>query len=456
MDFQRRRSTTTGRRNIRRRLQTDAMNLLESSTLLEIERSLLATLMLRPSDCHRVQISAEYFAGETHADVYAAIQSQLADAKPFDPVTLADLFQQAGRKALANLVMEIGSDALITAVPEAFAHRVTTAWRHRRSREIGMALVESTSEKAVDQAINALMSLHATEQNHEWDARQAAKAAFAELTAIYNSGGKLPGVTSGLVDLDDKLGGFHRGDMIVIGGRAAMGKTSFLLSIARAAAKAGHPVGIISGEQPVEQMTLRMMSAAANIDSKKFRTAQFEDFEWGKLAGVVGSTSELPMWFLDRSAPTMADVARVARRWKHKHGIQALYVDYLQRVGGEGERKYEQVSFVARAMKNLARDLDIPVIVLAQVARAVENRAGSVPRMSDLSDSSEIEKEADQVLMLYREGYYDAQADQSTARVIVEKNRHGATGYIDLYWQGNTMTFGNLSRGYDDTFGTSA
>jgi replicative DNA helicase len=432
------------------------MILLENSTLLEIERSLLATLMLRPSDCHRVQVDAGYFVSETHADVYTEIQSQLADAKPFDPVTLADVFDQQGRENLAQLVMEIGSQAMVTAVPEAFAHRITTAWRQRRSREIGAKLVESTSEKAVDEAINALMNLHAIEQNHEWDAKQAATAAFAELTTIYNSDGKLPGVTTGLIDVDDKLGGLHRGDMIVVGGRAAMGKTSFLLGMAHAAAKAGTPVGIISGEQPVEQMSLRMMSSASKIDSKKFRTAQFEDFEWGKLAAVVSSTAELPMWFLDRSAPTMAEVARVARRWKHKHGIQALYVDYLQRVGGEGERKYEQVSFVARAMKNLARDLDIPVIVLAQVSRAVEGRASSVPKMGDLSDSSEIEKEADQVLMLYREGYYDGKADQSTARLIVEKNRHGATGFIDLHWQGNTMTFGNFASGYDDAFGDVA
>lgn len=432
------------------------MNLLENSTILEIERSLLATLMLRPSDCHRVQVLAEYFTSEAHADVYAEIQAQLAEAKPFDPVTMADVFHQHGRKSLAALVMDIGSDALVTAVPEAFAHRVTTAWRQRRSREIGMGLVEATSEKAVDEAITALMNLHALEQNHEWDAKQATNAAFRELTILHESDGRLPGVTTGLIDVDDKLGGLHKGDMIVIGGRAAMGKTAFLLNMARAAAKAGNPVGIISGEQPVEQMALRMLSSGSNIDSKKFRTAQFEDFEWSKLYGVVATNAGLPMWFLDRSAPTMAEVSRVARRWVHKHGIKALYVDYLQRIGGEGERKYEQVSFVARAMKNLARDLDIPVVVLAQVGRDVEKRADPVPKMGDLSDSSEIEKEADQVLMIYREGYYKANADQNTARVIVEKNRHGATGYIDLHWKGSTMTFGDLADRYDDSYGIPA
>jgi replicative DNA helicase len=425
-------------------------------TILEIERILLVTLMLRPGDCWRVNLAPAHFASEQHADIMQAILTRSQDAKPIDPVSLMDHFEQAGQPSIGQLALEIGNSGMLTPVPEPYAHRISAAWRQRKARDIGMALLKSTDEAAVDQAIASLMNLHAVEQNHEWDAKQAAQAAFAELTTIYASGGKLPGITTGLADVDGKLGGLHRGDMIVIGGRAAMGKTSFLLGMARAAAKAGHPVGIISGEQPVEQMSLRMMSSASNIESRKFRTAQFEDFEWGKLAGVVSSNAELPMWFLDRSAPSMAEVSRVARRWKHKHGIQALYVDYLQRIGGEGERKYEQVSFVARGMKNLARDLDIPVVALAQVSRAVEGRSSPVPKMGDLSDSSEIEKEADQVLMIYRAGYYDQNADQNTARVIVEKNRHGPTGYIDLDWRGATMTFGDLSREYDEAYGASA
>lgn len=425
-------------------------------TILEIERILLATMMLRPGDCWRVSIVPEHFASEQHADILAAIQTRSQEAKPIDPVSLMDHFEQEGHPGTGQLALEIGNSGMLTPVPEPYAHRISSAWRQRKARDIGAELMKATDSAAVDQAIAALMSLHAVEQNHEFDAKQATNAAFQELTAIYNAGGKLPGVTTGLADIDEKLGGLHRGDMIVIGGRAAMGKTSFLLGMARAAAKAGSPVGIISGEQPVEQMALRMLSSGTNIESRKFRTANFEDFEWGKLFGVVSATAELPMWFLDRSAPSMAEVARVARRWKHKHGISALYVDYLQRIGGEGERKYEQVSFVARGLKNLARDLDIPVIVLAQVSRAVENRANSIPKMGDLSDSSEIEKEADQVLMIYREGYYDANASQNTARVIVEKNRHGPTGYVDLHWSGATMTFGDLAHGYDDAFGEQA
>jgi replicative DNA helicase len=415
----------------------------KDQTIIEIERALLATLMLRPGDCHKVDIHAAYFLSENHADLYAAISALASDSKPTDPVSVADHFEKAGRNAMATLIYEIGNSGVLTPVPQAFAFRIMTAWRQRKAREIGMALVESTDEKAVDAAIAQLMNLHAVEQNHEWDSKQAANAAFQSLSAIHDAGGKLPGVTTGLTEVDDKLGGLHKGDMVVVGGRAAMGKTAFLMGLARAAAHGGNPVGVISGEQPVEQVTLRSFSAESNIDAKKFRNAGFDEVEWSKLFGAVETTSKLPIWFLDRSAPTLAEVVRVARRWKHKYGIKALYVDYLQRIGGEGERKHEQVGFVARGLKNLARDLDIPVVVLAQVSRAVEGRASQVPRMGDLSDSSEIEKEADQVIMLFRPGYYDETAPQNTARIIVEKNRHGPTGYVDVAWHGGTMTFGD-------------
>lgn len=415
------------------------------NSILQSERTLLATLMQRPSDCHGVDVLPEWFVSEQHADICRTVLSLTQDGEPADPVSVMDALEKSGRSTLANLAVTIAADAPVTASPEAYAHRIMMTWRQRQAREIGTALVESTTPEAVDDAITALMDLHAVERQHEWTSRQAAKAAFAELVAVHEAGGKLPGVTTGLADLDDKLGGLHRGDLVIVGGRAAMGKTAFLVGMARAAATAGEPVGIISGEQPIEQIALRMMSSAANVEAKKFRSAHFDESEWTRVYNATASTTELPIWFLDRSAPSMAEVARVARRWKHKHGIKALYVDYIQRIQGRGERKFEQVGDVAQGLKNLARDLDIPVVALAQVSRAVESRADHTPRMGDLSDSSQLEKEADQIVMLYREGYYDANAPQDIARAIVEKNRHGPTGYVDLHWNGPVMTFGNLA-----------
>lgn len=418
------------------------------NSIFQSERTLLATLMQRPSDCAGVDILPIWFSNEQHADICRAVQDLTQDGQPADPVSVMDYFERQGRNALASLAVSIAGEYPVTASPEAYGHRVMMAWRQRQARDIGATLIESTEPTAVDDAIRALMDLHAVERQHEWTSKQAAQAAFKELVAAHESGGKLPGVTTGLADVDDKLGGLHRGDLIVVGGRAAMGKTAYLINMALSAAKSGVPVGVISGEQPIEQIALRMMSSEARVPAKKFRSAQFDEAEWPKVYGAATTTTDLPMWFLDRSSPSITEVARVARRWKHKYGIQALYVDYIQRLGGRGERKWEQVADVVTGLKNLARDLDIPVAALAQVSRAVEGRADHTPRMGDLSDSSQIEKEADQVIMLYREGYYDASAPQNMARAIIEKNRHGPTGYVDLHWDGEIMTFGDLAREY--------
>lgn len=420
------------------------MSRAQNQTMLDFERTLLATMMLRPADCWRVDVQPEHCVSEQHGEVLAAIRTLSQDSKATDPISVCDYFESLGKRALGSLVMGM-CNVPTTAVPESYAHRVTSGWRQRRARDIGAALVSSSDPGAVDSAIAELMNLHATEQKHEFTAKEAARAALEELNAVHAAGGKLPGITTGLLDIDDKLGGFHAGDLIVVGGRAAMGKTAFLLGVARAAAKDKNPVGMISGEQPVEQVAQRLVAAASNLPAKTFRNAKFDDAGWGKVFGGFEEISSLPIWFLDRSAPTLAEIVRVARRWKHQHGIKALYVDYLQRIIGEGERKFEQVGNVARGLKNLARDLGIPVIVLAQVSRSVEGRSDHIPRMGDLSDSSEIEKEADQVLMLYREGYYSEGANQGIAKVIVEKNRHGPTGTVDVSWRGETMTFGNLS-----------
>lgn len=420
-----------------------------SDTAMETERVLLASMMLRPADCWRVEVQPDHFAGEQHGEILTAIRDLSANSEPCDPVSVCDYLERAGRKILSNLALTIGN-VPTTAMPDAYSQRVIASWRQRKARDIGATLISATDPKAVDTAISDLMALHATEQKHEFTAKEAARTALAELNRIHESGGKLSGVTTGLVDLDEQLGGLHRGDLIVVGARMAMGKTAFLIGCAKAAAASGDPVGIISGEQPVEQVALRMVSAASRLDAKTFRTARFEELEWTRVFGGFETIAQLPMWFFDRSAPTMGEIVRVARRWKHQHCIKALYVDYLQRIVCEGEHKHEQIGNAARQLKNLARDLEIPVMALSQIKR--DGESGKTPRtpsLSDLAGSDDIGREADQVLMLFREGYYDANASQGTAQVIVEKNRHGPVGKVDISWQGRTMTFDNAAYGTD-------
>jgi replicative DNA helicase len=228
----------------------------------------------------------------------------------------------------------------------------------------------------------------------------------------------------------------------VIGARPAQGKTAVLLNFATSCAL---PSGIISAEQPAQQIGARVMSIKSLVPAERMRNGRFDPQDLRKLENAVGELCERTCMIYDRSSPTIADVSRMARKWKQQNGIRVLFVDYVQRIEASQTRqsanKAEKVGEVVRGLKNLARDLEIPVIALAQVGRQADGRQ---PGMGDLSDSSEIEKEADQILTLFRPGTADDNADESEAIISVEKNRHGPCGEIKTVWVPETMRF--LSR----------
>jgi replicative DNA helicase len=271
-------------------------------------------------------------------------------------------------------------------------------------------------------------------------------------------GGKIPGVPSGLAKLDHLLGGWHDGDLTILGARPAMGKTAMLVKFMLAA---GVSCGVISAEQPAQQLGARAMSAHSHVDASRFRSGAFEDEDIGRLMRAVSELVEHPCLIYDRSAPSIADVVRMARKWRHNSGIRVLFVDYVQRIEASNADKrtpkHERVGEVVRGLKSLARDLEIPVVALAQVNRDVEKRADKRPNMGDLADSSEIEKEADAVLTLYREAVYfdkggvnerNQPVRPHVAEINVEKNRHGPCGYVECIWIPESMRFENM--GNDD------
>ena len=302
-----------------------------------------------------------------------------------------------------------------------------------------------SASEIVDEAVQRMMTLHRLQQSCEWTMKQSVQAAVKALAFASQNPGVLPGVPSGLKALDDQLGGLHKSDLIVIGARPAMGKTALMFNMARHAAMKGVPVGIISGEQSMQQLGQRMLALEANVAASHMRSASFDESEWPRITNGVVKLSGLPAWILDRSSPSIDELVRVVRRWKQQNNIQAVYVDYLQRIQGKGDSKVERVGQVAMSLKNLARDLDIPVVALAQVKREVEQRTDKRPHMADLSDSGEIEKEADQVLTLYRDDYYNHDSpDRGTVEILVEKNRHGATGFVRVAWLEKTMRFADL------------
>lgn len=427
---------------------------------IDAEQSVLGGLMLDPRALERVlaELSEADFFRKDHRAIFRAIVELDSRNQPYDAVTMAEWFESNKLSELVggtSYVMELANSTPGAANIAAYAKIVREKSVLRQIIDAGTQIsgegfdpgTRSPAE-ILDSTILRLMAMQRHDSQVEFTAKQAAKRAYDLMVEAHTLGGPPNCVPSGLADLDEMLGGFHPGDLIVIGARAAMGKTAFLTNAALFAAHKGKAVGLISGEQPADQVAARMLALTGNISAKKFRTGKIDEHEWPSITNAFTEVAKARMWILDRSAPSIAEVQRVARRWKQLHGIEALYIDYLQRLEAPGERRWESVGAAAKGLKNLARDLAIPVVVLAQVSRSVESGGkGREPRMGDLSDSSEIEKEADQILMLYRDEYYNPESDQKgIAKIIVEKNRHGATGFIEAAWIAETMRFADLSK----------
>ena len=421
--------------------------MIRPDAMTQVERTVLRTAMDRPSALADLPLRPEHFGLELHGAVWELIQALAQDGKPCGGVEICDLAEREGRRMLGHMALEIhgAMDLAPSSQPAYHAAVLLDAWRCREALRIAEELRDASvlrDTSAIDRATAALMALHAEHRDCEHTAKSAVRLAWADIEAAYFAGGAIVGVRTGLRDLDESLGGLHDSDLIVIGARPAMGKTGLLLGMVDAAAQEG-PVGLISGEQPAAQVGLRLLAAESRVPVSRLRNGHIEDGGWRAVSEAVGRLANRNVRLLDRSGPDIAEVTRVARRWKHQHGIRALYVDYLQRLEcaeAKDAPKHERVGLVARRLKSLARDLNIPVVALAQVNRLVEQRQNQRPMMSDLADSSEIEKEADQIMTLWRDTT-QIQAAAQPAEVIVVKNRHGNIGTVHCLWIGAQTRF---------------
>lgn len=412
------------------------------------EQSVLGALMLAPEAFHAVEdlVTGEMFTRADHRTIFYQLGDMVSAGQPVDAVTIAEAMERAGHsRQISSYLIELASTTPSAANVRSYAQIVRDGWTKRQIQSVGhrIAACDGDASEALDAAIADLMRLTHTSQRHEYSLRDGMSMAYAAMQQAKELGGKIPGIPSGIDKLDKILGGWQPSDLIVVGSRPAMGKTSLLLNFSHAANRAH---GIVSAEQPVIQIAGRAMSLDSGLAATKMRSGEVDDEDYGTLRKSIARMVERKVWIYDRSAPTIGEVCRIARKWKHQHGIKALLVDYIQRIESDrGERKHERVGDVARQLKNLARDLNIPVIALGQVSRDVERREDKRPHMADLSDSSEIEKEADQIIMLYRdEVYNDKSPDAGTAELLIEKNRHGPTGFVRCAWLAETMKFGNL------------
>lgn len=410
------------------------------------EEAVLGGLMLDNDRFHDVSaiLAANQFTSEHRAQLFTEIKTRVTSGEAADVITLSEAMPE-----WHEFLWDLHSTTAGGAMVESYAKIVRSNWRRREAVSIGQRLVSAArdaEEGAEEAAIAALMALGSSVTECEFTGKQALRMAWESVEEARKNGGALPGITTGIKVLDEILGGFHNSDLTIIGARPAMGKTALMGCLAEAAAEHGFRPGLVSAEQPAIQLALRRLSMVSSVRASTLRSGGLEDEDWGSLQAGMARAVTRDMWIYDRSAITLDELVGIARKWKHNHNIGILFIDYAQRITVPGADRITEVSQVARGLKNLARDLKIPVVSLAQVVKGVDSRADKRPLQGDLANSDELTREADQIWMLYRESVYDPNANPGIAEIIIEKNRHGPTGFKSVQFQGETMRFGNLSR----------
>ena len=274
---------------------------------------------------------------------------------------------------------------------------------------------------------------------------------FAQLEELYNQKQHVTGVPTGFAELDNKTAGLHGSDLVLIAARPAMGKSAFALNIGTyAATRANVPVAIFSLEMSKEQIGNRILCSEALVDSNKVRTGKLDDEEWSKLAEASGELSNAEIYVDDTPGISVMEIRAKCRKLKLEKNIGLVIIDYLQLIQGSGKRgasREQEISEISRSLKILAKEINVPVVALSQLSRAVESRPDHRPMLSDLRESGAIEQDADIVMFLYRDDYYNEDSEKKNiAEVIIAKQRAGSTGTVELAWLGNYTKFANLER----------
>ena len=317
--------------------------------------------------------------------------------------------------------------------------------------ELGYAQNEDI-EMVMDQAEKKIFNIMQGKNQKGFSAiKDVLIESFAEIEKLYNQKEPITGVPTGFADLDYKTAGLHNSDLVLVAARPAMGKSAFALNIAsNAAVHAKVPVVIFNLEMSKSQLVNRILCSEAMVDSNKIRTGKIEEDDWVKLATALGPLSEAPIYIDDTPGINIAEIRARCRKLKLEKNIGLIVIDYLQLIQGSSKKnssREQEISEISRSLKILAKELDVPVIALSQLSRAAEQRQDHRPMLSDLRESGAIEQDADIVMFLYRDDYYNPDTEKKNiAEVILAKHRAGSTGTVELLWMGSYTKFANIER----------
>ncbi|MBD1851786.1 replicative DNA helicase [Leptolyngbya sp. FACHB-711] len=427
---------------------------------IDAEEAILGGILLDPEAIGRVLeiLRPEAFYISAHQEIYRAATTLQAQGKPTDLMSVTTwlydhglLEKIGGQTRLAELV-----DRTVSAVNiDQYAQLVMDKYLRRKLIYVGTEVAQlgydiaSPIEKILDQAEQKVFNITQVRPT------QALIATSDILTSTFSDiesrslGLVLPGISCGFYDLDAMTQGFQRSDLIIAAGRPSMGKTSFVLNIARNIA-AFHklPIAVFSLEMSKEQLVYRLLSSEAQVESGRLRSGRIAQTEWEPLGHAISTLSQLPIFIDDTPNISVTEMRSKARRLQAEQGgaMGLILIDYLQLMEGSGDNRVQELSKMTRSLKSLARELQVPIIALSQLSRGVESRTNKRPMMSDLRESGSIEQDADLVMMLYREEYYNPDTpDRGIAEVILTKHRNGPVGTVKLLFEPQFTRFRNLA-----------
>ncbi|ALN80701.1 replicative DNA helicase [Lysobacter antibioticus] len=432
---------------------------------IEAEQAVLGGLMLAPDAYDRVadQIVEEDFYRRDHQLIYRAIRELAEKSRPFDAVTLGEWFdsqglseQVAGGAYLIELASTTPSAANITAYAEIVRDKAVM----RKLIEVGTEIVNDGFQPdgrdsgeilaKAEQQVFAIAEAGARGRTDFTPVTKALSEAFDVLQTRYASGGAVTGLATGYTEFDEMTAGLQPTDLLILAARPAMGKTTLALNMAEYAAfRSKKAVAIFSMEMSASQLALRLISSVGRVNAQRLRSGQLEDEDWSRVTSAIRQLREAKI-FIDDTPGLSPEVLRAkSRRLKREHDLGLIVIDYLQlmSVPGNSENRATEISEISRSLKHLAKELNLPVIALSQLNRSLEQRADKRPVMADLRESGAIEQDADVIIFIYRDDYYNKETspDKGLAEVIIGKQRSGPTGSLKLKFFGEYTRFDNLS-----------
>jgi replicative DNA helicase len=436
---------------------------------LDAERAVIGAMLVSETAVAAVaeRLAAEDFYSEVHRIIYGAMIRLYSRGEPIDQLTLTNELRSVNefeRIGGRPYVFQIVESVPTAANAGRYADIVRGKALLRAIIDVGSRITEDAFREPEDvsEALDSAEQLvygvsNRTLREHLAPVSELAPGALEMIQRLYEQEGEVTGVETGFEDLDRLTTGFHKSDLIILAARPAMGKTALSLNaIWHAAGERKMPVAIFSLEMSKEQLVQRLISQTTRIPAQALRSGNVKAEDWPKLVRGVAEVSRAPIWIDDTAGVTLMEIRAKVRRLASQLNVAGemplslVVVDYLQLMVGQGNRaenRQQEIAEISRGLKVLARDLDVPVLAIAQLSRAVEARHDKRPLLSDLRDSGAIEQDADMVMFLYRDEYYNSDSDdKGIAEVIVGKHRNGPTGKVQLAWMEQYTKFASLAR----------